>query len=40
MAKTTLTGACLCQAITYRMELPENEPTPKVRELILPPGTS
>lgn len=30
MAQSPLTGACLCRAITYRIELPESEPTPKV----------
>ncbi|KAF9884740.1 hypothetical protein FE257_001302 [Aspergillus nanangensis] len=26
----TLTGACLCRNITYRIDLPESEPIPKV----------
>ncbi|KAL5355521.1 Mss4-like protein [Aspergillus floccosus] len=30
MADQTLTGACLCRNITYRIDLPASEPTPKV----------
>ncbi|KAE8394095.1 Mss4-like protein [Aspergillus alliaceus] len=30
MAAKSLTGACLCQKITYRIDLPADTPTPKV----------
>ncbi|EAW12344.1 GFA family protein [Aspergillus clavatus NRRL 1] len=30
MAQKSMTGTCLCNAITYRIDLPASEPTPKV----------
>lgn len=30
MATKTFTGACLCRKVKYKIELPANEPLPKV----------
>lgn len=37
MASKSLTGACLCGKITYRVDLPADAPSPKVPKISIAP---